>query len=188
MDSVVTYTSPHSIEVEVTVYAENVIAGQRRMTNRAHAWYVVKEFDTGSEPQSSFFLPKHDHYINSPALHVPQLQFEAEVQEKSGLQRYCHQREERETRAQVEASHPINGSQATLIHVILPSDCHSNGVAQAGAVLKLMDTAAGVVTVKHCRSNVVTASLEAVDFLLPVFNGDLLEIHAFPIFNSSRFA
>jgi acyl-coenzyme A thioesterase 7 len=49
-----------------------------------------------------------------------------------------------------------------------------------------MDTAAGVVSVRHCRSNVVTASLEAVDFLLPVCNGDLLEISARPVFNSRR--
>lgn len=67
-----------------------------------------------------------------------------------------------------------------------PLDCYLDGVAQAGAVLKLMDNAAGVASVRHCHSNVVTASLEAVDFLHPVFNGDLLEVHARPIFTSDR--
>ena len=84
------------------------------------------------------------------------------------------------------AEHPVEQDDATLIHVLHPSDCHTNGVAQAGAVLKLMDTAAGVVCVRQCRSNVVTASLEAVDFLLPVYNGDLLEVSARPVFNSKR--
>jgi acyl-coenzyme A thioesterase 7 len=70
--------------------------------------------------------------------------------------------------------------------VLHPSDCHANHVAQAGAVLKLMDTAAGVVCVRHCRSNVVTASLEAVDFLQPIHNGELLEVNARPVFNSKR--
>lgn len=66
------------------------------------------------------------------------------------------------------------------------ADCYLDGVGQAGTVLKLMDNAAGVASVRHCRSNVVTASLEAVDFLHPVFNGDLVEIHARPIFTSER--
>lgn len=66
------------------------------------------------------------------------------------------------------------------------TDCFLDGVAQAGTVLKLMDSAAGVASLRHTRSNVVTASLQAVDFVHPVFNGDLLEMHARPVFTSER--
>lgn len=34
------YTAPHSLLVMVTVWAENVLTGQKRLTNKAHLWYV----------------------------------------------------------------------------------------------------------------------------------------------------
>jgi len=48
--------------------------------------------------------------------------------------------------------------------LMLPSDCYSNGQVQGGVVLKLMDNAAGVVAARHCRSNVVTVNIDAVNF------------------------
>ena len=155
---------------------------------QARAWYVVKEHRPDAAHVTSVLKRHqlHDNYSNSPALRVPALHLDTEAEVTRGREEYERQRQERMTRAEAEALHPMEGSEATLIHLLLPSDCHSNGVAQAGSVLKLMDTAAGIMMVKHCRSNVVTASLEAVDFLHPVFNGDLIEIHAYPVFNSKR--
>jgi len=40
--------------------------------------------------------------------------------------------------------------------------------------MKLIDTAAAVVAARHARSNVVTASIDRLDFHHPVFVGDLL--------------
>lgn len=57
----------------------------------------------------------------------------------------------------------------------------------AGAVMKLMDNVAGIVAVRHCRSNVVTASLDAMDFTSPVFNANLVHLVARPVFTSSRY-
>ena len=45
---------------------------------------------------------------------------------------------------------------------------------------------AGVVAVKHCRRNVVTASVDAMDFHNPVHNGSLLSLYAYPTFTSER--
>jgi len=56
---------------------------------------------------------------------------------------------------------------------MLPSDCSSQGIVYAGAIMKLMDNVAGehfdtgcvliretgIVAARHCRTNVVTASL-----------------------------
>ncbi|EDQ92598.1 uncharacterized protein MONBRDRAFT_1579, partial [Monosiga brevicollis MX1] len=179
----VTHTSPHSIEVEVNVVAENVMTGQKRTTNRARAWYVSKEFRNGGNAD--------------PVMAVPRMKYASEAEMQAGLARYekqkqsrtCHHRppdKSRDDRDTIASQHPVEEGDATLIHVLHPSDCHANGVAQAGAVLKLMDTAAGVVSVRHCRSNAVTASLEAVDFMLPLYNGDLLEIAARPVFTSKR--
>ena len=37
------------------------------------------------------------------------------------------------------------------------------GICQGGSILKQMDNAAGVVAFKHCRSNVVTVSVQRID-------------------------
>ncbi len=44
--------------------------------------------------------------------------------------------------------------------------------------MKLIDEAAGVVASRHARSNVVTASIDRMDFHTPVFEGDLLTVTA----------
>jgi len=52
--------------------------------------------------------------------------------------------------------------------------------------MKLMDNAAGLVSVRHCRSNVVTACVDALDFVAPVFLGDVVQVAGFATFASSR--
>eukprot|EP00730_Choanoeca_flexa_P013292 TRINITY_DN5165_c0_g1_i1.p1 TRINITY_DN5165_c0_g1~~TRINITY_DN5165_c0_g1_i1.p1 ORF type:complete len:462 (+),score=133.30 TRINITY_DN5165_c0_g1_i1:108-1493(+) len=200
VQATVTFTSDRSIEVKVDVYAENILKGTKRLTNQARAWYVAKEFSSSQDGGSSFsrligkFKPQHpaqgmpnskDVEAN-PVLAVPAVDYASQESLAAGMDRYEQQKQQRIDRETADAEHPIEQGDATLIHVLHPSDCHANSVAQAGAVLKLMDTAAGVVCVRHCRSNVVTASLEAVDFLQPIHNGELLEIHARPVFNSKR--
>lgn len=79
------------------------------------------------------------------------------------------------------------GTAVELAQVMLPSDCVGRtGLVGGGVVMKLMDNAAGVVAVRHCGTNVVTASVDAIDFTAPVFNGDLLYIRARPVFASAR--
>ncbi len=45
-------------------------------------------------------------------------------------------------------------------------------------IMKLIDNAAGVVSVKHARTNVVTASIERLSFYNPVYIGDLVTLKA----------
>lgn len=40
-----------------------------------------------------------------------------------------------------------------------PSDCNKAGFAAGGVTMKMMDNVAGIVAFRHCRSNVVTASV-----------------------------
>jgi acyl-CoA hydrolase len=44
--------------------------------------------------------------------------------------------------------------------------------------MKMIDNAAGVVAVRHCRSNAVTASVDRIDFHNPAYIGDLLVVKA----------
>jgi acyl-CoA hydrolase len=47
-----------------------------------------------------------------------------------------------------------------------------------GSIMKLIDSAAGAVAIRHARSNAVTASIDRLDFLCPVYPGNLVTCKA----------
>jgi acyl-CoA hydrolase len=61
---------------------------------------------------------------------------------------------------------------------MMPEDANPAGNVHGGVVMKYIDTAAGVVAARHARSNVVTASIERLDFIHPVYVGNLLSLKA----------
>ncbi|NOZ84406.1 MAG: acyl-CoA thioesterase [Epsilonproteobacteria bacterium] len=69
-------------------------------------------------------------------------------------------------------------SKVILIHESLPEDANAQGNVHGGVVMKLMDAAAGVASRRHCRKNVVTARVDSLEFLSPVYIGDLIIIKA----------
>ena len=68
----------------------------------------------------------------------------------------------------------VQDSAVTIAQVMIPHDTNPAGNVHGGVIVKLIDTAAGVVASRHARSNVVTASIDRLDFHHPVFIGDLL--------------
>jgi acyl-CoA hydrolase len=61
---------------------------------------------------------------------------------------------------------------------MMPMNANLAGNVFGGTILRLIDEVASIVAFKHARSNVVTASIERVDFLAPIFIGDLLRLIA----------
>jgi len=59
-----------------------------------------------------------------------------------------------------------------------PEDANPVGNVHGGVIMKYVDTAAGVVAIRHARKNAVTASIDRLDFHYPVFVGDLLILKA----------
>ena len=70
----------------------------------------------------------------------------------------------------------IKDSLVTLAQVMIPEDANPAGNVHGGVIMKLIDTTAGVVAVRHARCNVVTASIDRLDFHNPVFVGNLVFI------------
>jgi len=60
----------------------------------------------------------------------------------------------------------------------MPMDANSAGNVFGGEILRLIDEVASVVALTHARTNVVTASVDRMDFYSPVFIGDLLRLSA----------
>jgi acyl-CoA hydrolase len=61
---------------------------------------------------------------------------------------------------------------------MMPMDANISGNVFGGTILRLIDEVASIVALKHARSNVVTASVDRMDFLAPVYIGDLLRMIA----------
>ena len=61
---------------------------------------------------------------------------------------------------------------------MFPSDANPAGNVFGGEILKQIDVVAGIVAHRHCRTNAVTASIDRVDFLKPVYVGNALILNA----------
>lgn len=71
-----------------------------------------------------------------------------------------------------------NDSKVEVISRMFPSDANPAGNVFGGEILKQIDIVAGIVAHRHCRTNAVTASIDRVDFLKPVFVGNALILNA----------
>lgn len=60
----------------------------------------------------------------------------------------------------------------------MPMDANVVGNVFGGTILRLIDEVASIVALKHARSNIVTASIDRMDFYSPVYVGDMLRLIA----------
>jgi len=70
----------------------------------------------------------------------------------------------------------ISKSEMTLR--MFPSNANPSGNVFGGYILKQIDLVAGLVAQRHAQTNAVTASIDRVNFLKPVFVGEVLVLHA----------
>ena len=69
-------------------------------------------------------------------------------------------------------------SKAQMTVRMFPSDANPNGNVFGGEILKQIDLIAGLVAQRHARMNTVTASIDRVNFLKPVFVGNAIILNA----------
>ncbi|CAH2319702.1 cytosolic acyl coenzyme A thioester hydrolase isoform X2 [Pelobates cultripes] len=175
----ITYTSKHSVEVQVNVMAENILAGAKRLTNRATLWYV---------PLSLLNVDK--------VIEVPPIEYERPGLEAAGRKRYEDQKLERlETKHRNgefilpvinPEQYTVGYSQSSLIHLVGPSDCTLHGYVHGGVTMKLMDEVAGIVAARHCKTNIVTASVDAINFHRKIQKGCIITISGRMTFTSNK--
>jgi uncharacterized protein (TIGR00369 family) len=72
----------------------------------------------------------------------------------------------------------VKESSIVMAQVMNPQDANPAGNVHGGVIMKLIDTAAGSVAVRHARANAVTASIDRLDFHHPVFIGDFVTLRA----------
>lgn len=69
-------------------------------------------------------------------------------------------------------------SYTEMNQIVLPPHTNALGTAFGGTVLAWIDICAAMAAQRHSRSSVVTASMEAVDFIAPIRLGDLVCLRA----------
>ena len=71
-------------------------------------------------------------------------------------------------------------SESSLVTAIqmMPHDANPSGNVHGGVIMKHIDTTAGIVSLRHAGMNVVTASIDRLDFHYPAYVGDLLVLSA----------
>lgn len=73
---------------------------------------------------------------------------------------------------------PAEEGTAILTHFLLPEDANPAGNIHGGVIMKHIDSAGGVAASRHARRNVVTASIDRLDFIHPAYVGNLLIVNA----------
>ena len=78
----------------------------------------------------------------------------------------------------------VGHSAVEMAQVMLPDQANPAGFVHGGELMKLMDNAAGVVSARHCRTNIVTGRVEDIVFHSPVRVGSLVIIRGKLTFTS----
>lgn len=72
----------------------------------------------------------------------------------------------------------IDESAIEMVQQMSHQDANLAGNVHGGVIMKAIDTTAGIVAARHAGSNVVTASIDRLDFHSPVYVGDILRLKA----------
>eukprot|EP00501_MAST-03F_sp_TOSAG23-6_P002179 GSMAST32.ASY1.ANO1.2279.1 assembled CDS len=173
VEASVVYTSLGStIDIVVNVTAENLRTKSLRKTNTARLSYV------------------HVDCCSLKPVKVPSLNMTTESKEAGET----HHTKKKALRLSLEYdlqkmmfSEEVSKSKTTLCEIVSSQDCINGlGILRGGFIMKLMDNAAGIAAYKHCKTNIVTACIDHLNFHVPIYAGNVLHVTSVPIFASSR--
>jgi uncharacterized protein (TIGR00369 family) len=72
----------------------------------------------------------------------------------------------------------VADSAVVMTEIVMPEDTNHFGDIFGGRVLALVDKAGAIAAIRHSRREVVTASIDSIDFLSPVKEGYILTLLA----------
>ncbi len=72
----------------------------------------------------------------------------------------------------------VSESRVIMAQVMDPECANPAGNVHGGNIMKLIDTVGWVAATRHARRHTVTASIDRLDFLSPVYVGDFLTLYA----------
>src|ERR1700748_582437 len=69
---------------------------------------------------------------------------------------------------------PVRDSQSEMAEIVLPNDANPLGALLGGRLMHWIDLSGALAAHRHSRNYVVTASIDHLDFLVPVRVGDVI--------------
>lgn len=75
---------------------------------------------------------------------------------------------------EVLTARPVRDSQSEMAEIVLPNDANPLAALLGGRLMHWIDLAGAMAAHRHSRNYVVTASVDHIDFLVPVRVGDLV--------------
>ena len=69
-------------------------------------------------------------------------------------------------------------SEVVLVQLMTILDANNVGNVHGGSIMKLVDTAAGLAAARHCGGLAVTAAMDEMSFIEPVYVNDLVTVKA----------
>ncbi|AHI05860.1 Acyl-CoA thioester hydrolase [Bdellovibrio bacteriovorus W] len=79
---------------------------------------------------------------------------------------------------------PVSASQVTMTQLVLPSHTNAMGSVFGGTIMSWIDIAAAIAAQRHSNKEVVTASIDKLDFVAPVYIGWVVNLKASVNFTS----
>ena len=73
---------------------------------------------------------------------------------------------------------PVAASKTVFSRTMLPSDANPMGNVHGGEIMRLIDECAGAAATRHARQRVVTARVDELSFVAPVYVGNLVTARA----------
>ena len=73
---------------------------------------------------------------------------------------------------------PVRASRTEIVDLMQPPDANLRGTVFGGKILAMVDKAAAVSAMRHAGKPCVTVAMERVEFLVPIFIGDVVVVEA----------
>lgn len=79
---------------------------------------------------------------------------------------------------------PVSASQVIMTQLVLPSHTNALGSIFGGTIMSWIDIAAAIAAQRHSSKEVVTASMDSLSFIAPVYKGWVVNLKASVNFTS----
>ena len=73
---------------------------------------------------------------------------------------------------------PVVASKVIMTELVLPQHTNALGSVFGGVIVSWMDIAAAIAAQRHCGASVVTASIDSMQFVAPVYKGWVVNLKA----------
>jgi acyl-CoA hydrolase len=152
-----------SMEVDVAVHAEDPTTGVPRLATRASLGFVAVDPDGRPRPVGAEVV------AGSPE--EERMQAEARWRRQRRLERVAQRR-------QPEADEPPPRYHLETCRVVFPEDAVAGNLMFAGRLVMDLDEVVSILALRYARGPVVTASVDALDFIHPVRVGQVVHYRA----------